>query len=139
MAGNFSGDTLGSGRAVAYGALYIPVYFGGVLSFTADAAVMPDFDGNTWTNVTVPFTLGADSFLIGYSDPNRTMPLFSIPLSGQGIATLHLLEFVDAFGTPFYFFRSVTYTLSLPDPPSAKTPLQAMSMRGMSVPTTRGR
>jgi hypothetical protein len=113
IAGNFSGDTLGTGRAVVNGALYSPVYFGGVLNLDADAAVMPNFDGNAWANVAVPFSVAADSFLTGYSDSARTKLLFSIPLSGQGTATLHVLEFVDAFGTPHYDFRSVTYTLSV--------------------------
>ena len=62
MGGVFAGTTLGSGQAVVNGALVF-VYFAGNLAFHANPAVMPDFDGNTWRNVTVPFSMGAESFL----------------------------------------------------------------------------
>jgi hypothetical protein len=110
MLGIFGGMTLGSGSAVVNGALYRPVFFAGVLNFHAHAAVMPDFDGNSWRNVTVPFNLGTDSFLMGYADSNRTQLLFTIgPLIGMGTATLHLLQHIDPTFS-FYSWRSTTYT-----------------------------
>jgi hypothetical protein len=110
MMGVFVGETLGSGQAVVNGALIRPVFFAGQLNFHASAAVMPDFDGNSWRNVSVPFNMGTNSFLQGYADSARTQLLFTIrPLIGTGTATLHLHQFVSPTG-PLYEFRSVTYT-----------------------------
>ena len=110
MSGIFTGVTLGSGLAVVNGALIRPVFFAGQLNFHAKAAVMPDFDGNSWRNVTVPFNLGTDSVLQGYADSLRTQLLFTIrPLIGTGTATLHLNQFVSSSG-PLYEFVSVTYS-----------------------------
>jgi hypothetical protein len=110
MSGIFSGVTLGSGAAVVNGGFVRPMFFAGQLTFQANAAVMPDFDGNTWRNVTVPFNLSTDSFLQGYADSLRTQLLFTIrPLIGTGTATLHLNQFVSSSG-PLYEFLSITYT-----------------------------
>ena len=109
MGGVFAGTTLGSGQAVVNGALVF-VYFAGNLAFHANPAVMPDFDGNSWRNVTVPFSMGAESFLQGYADAARTHLLFTIrPVIGSGTVTLHLAQYVTPTG-PLYDFRSVTYT-----------------------------
>jgi len=110
MGGTFGGTTLGSGQAVVNGTLFPRVFFDGVLSFHASAAVMPDFDGNNWRNVTVPFNLEAGGHLVGYADSNRLPPiLLNIQLSGRGTATLHVLERLDPTFS-FYDFRSITYT-----------------------------
>jgi hypothetical protein len=73
----------------------------------ANDTVVPDFDGSSWTNITIPFSLATNSNLSGYADVARTMLLFSVRLSGKGSATLHL--FVEA-GNQFYSFAAVTYT-----------------------------
>ena len=110
MGGTFAGTTLGSGQAVVNGVLVRPVFFAGNLTFHANSAVMPDFDGNSWRNVTVPFDMGTNSFLQGYADVARTQLLFTIrPVIGRGTVTLHLDQFVTPTG-PLYDFRSVTYT-----------------------------
>jgi hypothetical protein len=68
---------------------------------------MPDFDGNGWRNVTVPFTLGTDSFLTGDSDLFGTH-LFTIrPLIGRGTVTVQMFQNLD---TLFYEWSSTTYT-----------------------------
>lgn len=108
MAGTFGGQSLGSGSAVVNGVPYGSVFFSGVLNFHANPSVMPDFDGNGWRNVTVPFTLGADSSLEGYADVNRTQLLFTIrPLIGKGTVTVQLFQNLD---TLFYEWSSTTYT-----------------------------
>jgi len=110
MAGFFGGRTLGSGSAVVNGVLYPQVFFAGTLRFQANTTVMPDFDGNSWRNVTVPFSLDTISGLQGYADPMQTQLLFSIqPLTGRGTATLQVRQ---NLGPPFSFyqFSSITYT-----------------------------
>jgi hypothetical protein len=111
MGGTFEGSTLGSGQAVVNGTLLRPVYFGGQLTFQANATVMPDFDGNNWRNVTVPFNLAPNSHLLGYADSNHTQLLFTIrPLIGKGTVTLHLLQSIGDPFLSFYTWRSTTYT-----------------------------
>jgi hypothetical protein len=105
MGGFYSGTTLGSGTAVVNG-VSRGVFFAGQLVFQAKDAVIPDFDGNSWRNVTVPFHMAPGSFLQGYADSARTQLLFTIrPIIGTGTATLHLSQ-----GGTFYNFESVTYT-----------------------------
>jgi hypothetical protein len=106
MGGFYGGTTLGSGSAVVNGVLSRGVFFAGALVFQAKDAVIPDFDGNSWRNVTVPFHMAPGSQLQGYADSARTQLLFTIrPIIGTGTATLHLSQ----DGT-FYSFESVTYT-----------------------------
>ena len=110
MSGSFIGRTLGSGSAVVNGLLYPQVFFAGTLGFQANTTVMPDFDGNSWRNDTVPFSLDTISGLQGYADPMQTQLLFSIqPLTGRGTATLQVRQ---NLGPPFSFyqFSSITYT-----------------------------
>jgi len=85
------------------------VFFAGELGFHANATVMPDFDGNSWRNVTVPFNLSTDSFLTGYADVLQTQQLFRIQLLGRGTATLQLQQ---TLGQPLstYTFSSISYT-----------------------------
>jgi len=109
MSGLLGGSTLGSGSAVVNGVRYPQVFFAGDLVFHANATVMPDFDGNSWRNVTVPFNLGTDSFLTGYADVLQNQQLFRIQLLGRGTATLQVLQHL---GQPlsFYEFTSISYT-----------------------------
>jgi len=110
MGGFFAGQSLGSGQAVVNGVLVRPVFFAGALVFDAKDVVMPDFDGNSWRNVTVRFKLAADSSLQGYADSARTQLLFTIrPLVGRGTATLQLLQHIDPTFS-FYEWKSTTYT-----------------------------
>jgi hypothetical protein len=113
MSGTFEGQSLGSGSAIVNGVRYGQVFFAGVLNFHANAAVMPDFDGNSWRNVTVPFTLGTgDSFLLGYADVARTQLLFTIqPLIGRGTVTLQVRQTLSPDPLlSFYDWSSTTYT-----------------------------
>ena len=105
-------DVFGSGSAIVNGVLYQPVWFAGQLHFEANAAVMPDFDGNSWRNVTVPFNLLTNSFLTVYADSLRMRQLFTIrPLIGTGTVTVHLDQYVIPAGS-FYEWKSTTYTFS---------------------------
>jgi hypothetical protein len=105
MGGVFAGSSLGSGQAVINGALHRPVFFAGALVFQANSAVMPDFDGNSWRNVIVPFNMDPGSHLSGYADSNMTQLLFTIQPIGTGTVALHLSQ-----NSSFYSWTSTTYT-----------------------------
>ena len=64
-------------------------------SLHANGALMPDFDGNNWRNVTVPFDLGTNSFLQGYADSARMQ---EVTAPSTGIYTLTFYSTADRDG-----------------------------------------
>ena len=117
ISANFVGEFgLGQGAATVAGINYAQVYYAGVVSLTAPLIAVP-FDTSPLITIEVPFTLSG--FIDGYATGARdTPPIFSMMLSGQGVATMILRSyFVEGFGQ-LYEFQSVTYNFS----PTTPTP-----------------
>lgn len=117
ISANFAGGFgLGQGAATVGGINYSQVFYTGVVSLTAPLVAVP-FDTSPLITVEAPFTLSG--FIDGYATSARdTPPIFSMTLSGQGIATMILRSyFVEGFGQ-LYEFQSVTYNFS----PTTPTP-----------------
>jgi hypothetical protein len=114
---NFAGEGgLGFGAATAGGIDYSRLYYTGIVSLRADLISVP-FDNSPLITINIPFTLSG--FLEGYETSMvNTPPVFSVSLSGQGIATLVMTShFVEGLGQ-LYNFHSVTYNFS----PTTPTP-----------------
>ncbi len=114
---NFVGEFgLGQGAATVGGVNYAQVFYTGVVSLTAPLIAVP-FDTSPLITIDVPFALSG--FIDGYETAARNAPpIFSMMLSGQGVATLTLRSyFVEGFGQ-LYEFQSVTYNFS----PTTPTP-----------------
>jgi hypothetical protein len=115
ISANFAGEFgLGHGAATIGGINYSQVYYTGVVSLSAPLVAIP-FDTSPLITIEVPFTLSG--FINGYETSARdTSPIFSMMLSGQGVATMILRSyFVEGFGQ-LYEFQSVTYNFSSATP-----------------------
>ncbi len=117
---NFVGQ-LGAGPAMIGGVGYSNLYYQGQFVFTAGVVTIP-LDTSPFVTLTTPFTLSGN--LAGYETPvGPSMPppsVFSMTLSGQGIATLILRSrFLQGFGQ-IYEFDRITYdftaTTATPEP-----------------------
>jgi len=114
---NFVGQ-LGAGPATIGGVDYSTLYYHGSFGFNAGLVTIP-LDTSPFVTITVPFTLGG--FLAGHATPREdTAPVFSMTISGQGMATLILRSrFVEGFGQLYEFDRisyNFTPTTATPEP-----------------------
>ena len=102
------------GAATYNGTNYTNVWFNGThLNFVVEPVVIP-LDGSASFSLTAAFTLSGN--LTGYPFPSNT-PIFSMTLSGQGIATL-TLQRRDLPGGPDYILQRVSYNFQ----PAAAVP-----------------
>ena len=75
----FVGASLGSGSATVGDISYTNVFYAGVTDFFGSAIARP-------VSTSAPFTF--QGTLLGFADSQRTQPLFTLSLSGQGSALL---------------------------------------------------
>jgi hypothetical protein len=102
------------GTATYNGTDYTNLLFrGSSLNFAVEPVVIP-FDAPENFTLTAAFTLTGN--LVGYPFPSTT-PVFSVTLSGQGIATLELRRVLFAEGAS-YIVNRATYTFQ----PAAAVP-----------------
>ncbi len=102
------------GTATYNGTYYSNLLFSGShLNFAVEPVFIP-FDAAENFTVTAAFTLGGN--LVAYPFPSTT-PVFSMTLSGQGIATLELRRVMFAQGASYIVNRG-TYTFQ----PAAAVP-----------------
>jgi hypothetical protein len=102
------------GTATYNGTTYTNLLFNGsTLNFVVEPVVIP-FDAPDSFTLTAAFTLGGN--LVGYQFPSTT-PVFSMTLSGQGIATLEMRRVVFSQGASYVVDRA-TYTFQ----PAAAVP-----------------
>jgi hypothetical protein len=103
------------GAATYNGTSYAPVWFNGSRFDLAIAPVVIPFDAPDTFTLTSTFTLSGT--LVGASFPPPT-PIFSMTMSGQGIATITMSR-INILGVIGYGLSSVTYTFqpaAVPEP-----------------------
>jgi len=76
---HFAGASLGRGSATVGDISYTNVFFAGITDFFGSAIARP-------VSTSAPFTF--QGTLLGFADSQRTQPLFTLSLSGQGSALL---------------------------------------------------
>lgn len=102
------------GAATYNGTTYTNLLFSGSsLNFVVEPVVIP-FDAPDSFTLTAAFTLGGN--LVGYPFPSTT-PIFSVTLSGQGIATLEMRRVLFPQGASYVVNRA-TYAFQ----PAAAVP-----------------
>jgi hypothetical protein len=119
-AANFAGElTLGSGQATYGGTSYSNIYYTGNLTFTSNSVMLTATSASS-LQIAVPFVLSGS--LNGYlQNPfvSPSDPVFTLVLSGQGIATIEFLRtsYTDGQGRQFFQFRSIDYKFQpVPEP-----------------------
>lgn len=127
---SFQGNTLGRGSATIGGMSYTNVFFAGVADFFGSAIAQP-------ISTSGSFTL--DGFLLGFADSQRTQLLFSLTLTGQGIAMLQTSALLPPGGNRIDVLN-LTYNFQSPAavPEPATLLLLVTGLAGVGV-AVRGR
>ena len=135
---NFAGEGgLGFGAATAGGVDFSRLYYTGIVSLRADLISVP-FDNSPLITINIPFTLSG--FIEGYETSMvNTPPVFSVSLSGQGIATLIMTShFVEGLGQ-LYNFQSITYNFSSTATPTPEPATLLLLGTGLTAVAARYR
>lgn len=112
----FSSGNVNFNAATVSGTTYTPVWFNGSrFDFIVEPVVIP-FDAPATFNLTSAFTFNGT--LAGTSPPFNAAPIFSMTLSGQGIATLTLSQ-MNLGGVIGYGLTNIRYDFqpsAVPEP-----------------------
>lgn len=112
-------DGLKYGPATFNGTDYAQLWYTGSLSFETASFVLPQDNSTGLITITVPFTFSGN--LNGYlnnpfvGDPGPA--IFSLSLSGQGLAVFQVFSSLNPLNEQHYSFRSLTFNFqAVPEP-----------------------
>jgi hypothetical protein len=84
----WGGDIFGTDQnATVDGHAFNNVFFAGNFQLDAGVATVPNTQSSTLV-MQRPFSLAPDSFIVGYTNSQRTIPVFRLNLAGSGTVTL---------------------------------------------------
>ena len=115
----FIAESLGKGTVTLNGMTFDNVTMSGPITFTGPNLIMPTSDA-AFLTLTAPFTLSGS--LSGCIDNHVfCQPVFTVDVTGSGIATIQLFSYLTPLGDRLFEFQSVTYTIentAVPEPAS---------------------
>jgi hypothetical protein len=94
------------------------VFLGGFLELDGGSAIVPETEGSLLI-MQRSFSVGPDSFILGWDDPGRTIPLFNVPLGGIGTVTMTAQRFGSLFHVQSLTWVFNTQQSPVPEPGSA--------------------
>jgi hypothetical protein len=112
-------DSFHSGPATVNGTNYSLLYYTGAITLRTDSLVIPS-DTSSLITITVPFTISGslNGYLLNPAVGDPGPAIFSMTLSGQGLAVFQLASFDSPSGR-LYDFHSLTYNFQpapVPEP-----------------------
>jgi hypothetical protein len=144
---HFAGElTLGYGPATVGGVAYSQMYYTGTLLFSGGGSFVFPADSPDSVTIDVPFTMNGN--MNGYlTNPfvSFSPPVFSLTLSGQGIASLQFRSVIFGPNQRLYLLRGATFNFqpaAVPEPATLVllgTGLAGLAARARRRRAARGR
>lgn len=112
----------GTVDGVAYPQLFVGNNFLGfpsIFNLMGTASAFIPFDATTGTQLTFPFVTSPGDRFVGYPDRTFTNPVFALPVTGGGTATVTLhLDGTLSNGTPIFSATQINWRFDAPPSPT---------------------